>query len=65
MYYNKCTFVGRLTRDPELRFTKSGIAVANFNLLLTGHSLMPRKNETDFIPVTVWRKLADLRQQPG
>jgi single-strand DNA-binding protein len=60
MYYNKCTFVGRLTRDPELRFTKSGIAVANFNLAVDRPFLNARKErETDFIPVTVWRKLAE------
>jgi single-strand DNA-binding protein len=60
MYYNKCTFVGRLTRDPEMRFTSSGVAVANFNLAVNRPFTNGRgERETDFIPVTVWRKLAE------
>lgn len=60
MYYNKCTFVGRLTRDPEMRYTSSGIAVANFSLAVDRPYLNGKKErDTDFIPVTVWRKLAE------
>ena len=60
MYYNKCTFVGRLTRDPEMRFTSTGVAVANFNLAVDRPFVNAQgERETDFIPVTVWRKLAE------
>jgi single-strand DNA-binding protein len=60
MYYNKCTFIGRLTRDPEMRFTSSGVAVANFNLAVNRPFTNGKgERETDFIPVTVWRKLAE------
>jgi single-strand DNA-binding protein len=60
MYYNKCTFVGRLTRDPEMRFTSSGVAVANFNLAVDRPFTNGKgERDTDFIPITVWRKLAE------
>jgi single-strand DNA-binding protein len=60
VYYNKCTFVGRLTRDPEIRYTSSGIAVANFNLAVDRPYLNAKKErDADFIRITTWRKLAE------
>jgi single-strand DNA-binding protein len=60
MFHNSCTFVGRLTRDPEIRYTSSGIAVANFTLAVDRPYLNAKKErDTDFIRVTVWRKLAE------
>ncbi len=57
---NRVVLVGRLTRDPELRFTQSGIAVARFTLAcdrpFTGQD---GKREADFIDCTVWRKQAE------
>ena len=52
--------IGRLTKDPELRYTQSGIAVASFTLAVD----RPFKNqqgdrEADFIPIVVWRKQAE------
>lgn len=57
---NRCVLVGRLTRDPELRFTPNGVAVANFTLAVN----RPFKNgdgeqEADFINCVVWRKPAE------
>lgn len=57
---NRTVLVGRLTRDPELRYTQSGIAVANFTLAcdrpFTGQD---GKKEVDFIQCVVWRKQAE------
>ena len=44
---NKVVLIGRLTRDPELRYTSSNIPSARFSL------------ETDFINIVVWRKQAE------
>lgn len=57
---NRFIAVGRLTRDPELRFTPNGVAVANFTLAVN----RPFKNgsgeqEADFINCVVWRKPAE------
>mgnify|MGYP000971723629 CR=1 FL=1 len=57
---NRAILIGRLTKDPELRYTQSGIAVASLTLAVD----RPFKNqqgdkETDFIPVVVWRKAAE------
>jgi single-strand DNA-binding protein len=54
---NHITLTGRLTRDPELRYTPNGVAVANFDLAV------PRpgeKKETDFIRIIAWKKTAEL-----
>ena len=57
---NKVILIGRLTKDPELRHTQSGHAVANFDLAVdrpfTGQD---GEKQTDFIRVNVWRKQAE------
>lgn len=59
---NKVCLVGRLTRDPELRFLpESGTAVANFTLAVNRNFKNKQGNtDADFIPIVVWRKLAEL-----
>lgn len=57
---NRVVLVGRLTKDPELRYTQSGVAVTNFTLAVN----RPFKNqngesEADFINCVVWRKPAE------
>lgn len=57
---NQTVLVGRLTRDPELRYTPNGTATASFTLACD----RPFKNqngekETDFIRCVVWRKPAE------
>ncbi|MEI3604432.1 single-stranded DNA-binding protein [Pseudogracilibacillus sp. SE30717A] len=57
---NRVVLVGRLTRDPDLRYTASGVAVANFTIAAN----RPFKNqqgeqEADFINCVVWRKAAE------
>jgi single-strand DNA-binding protein len=58
---NRIVLIGRLTKDPELRYTPNGVAVATFSLAVD----RSRKNaqgekETDFINIVVWRQLAEL-----
>lgn len=51
---NKVQLIGRLTKDPDLRYTKSNIAVASYTVAInTGYG---EKQQTDFINVTTWGK---------
>ncbi len=55
---NRITIMGRLTRDPELRRTGSGIAVASFTLAVDRDfsSKDSGEKETDFIDCVAWRQ---------
>lgn len=55
---NKIILIGRLTADPELRYTPSGAPVANFTLAVDRK--FSKNDETDFIPVVAWRRLAEI-----
>ena len=58
---NTVILIGRLTRDPELRYTQSGVAMANFSLAVDRPFTNNQgERETDFIRVVVWRKLAEV-----
>src|SRR5690625_1761172 len=57
---NRVVLVGRLTRDPDLRYTPNGVAVATFTVAVN----RPFKNqqgeqEADFVNCVVWRKQAE------
>lgn len=57
---NRVVLIGRLSRDPELRYTPNGVANCSFNLAVE----RPFKNnqgekETDFINIVTWRQLAE------
>ncbi len=55
---NKVILVGRLTRDPEVRYTQTGKAVASFSVAVdTGFG---ENKRADFIPIVVWDKLAEV-----
>lgn len=57
---NKVVLIGRLTKDPDLKYTQSGIAVARFNLAVDrGFKGQDGEKQTDFIPITVWRGAAE------
>lgn len=60
--FNRVTLLGNLTRDPELKRTKSGAAVADIGLALnrswTDESGNPHE-ETTFVDVTAWGKTAE------
>src|SRR3989339_1995767 len=57
--YNRVFLVGNLARDPELRYTPAGVAVARFAIAVN----RPKKggdSEADFISVVAWRRLAEI-----
>ena len=57
---NRVVLVGRLTRDPDLRYTPNGVAVANFNIAVNRpFSNQQGEREADFINGVVWRKQAE------
>lgn len=57
---NRIILIGRLTRDPELRYTPAGVAVTQFTLAVD-RNFTPQngEREADFIPVVTWRQLAE------
>ncbi len=60
---NKIILIGRLTHDPELRYTASGIPVGgHFSLAVDRPPFTNQQGEreTDFIDIVVWRKLAEV-----
>ncbi|MEE0776898.1 MAG: single-stranded DNA-binding protein [Bacillota bacterium] len=57
---NRIVIIGRLTRDPELRSTANGTPVCTFTLAVDrAFKSANGERETDFIPVVVWRQLAE------
>ena len=57
---NHITIMGRLTRDPELRRTSSGVAVASFTLAVDrDFSGKENEKETDFIDCVAWRQTGE------
>ena len=59
---NKVFLIGNLTRDPELKYTPSGVAVANFTLAInrkykSGEEV---KEEATFLPCVAWQKTAEV-----
>ncbi|EDT84438.1 single-stranded DNA-binding protein [Clostridium botulinum] len=57
---NKVVLIGRLTKDPELKFTPgNGTAVANFTLAVDRRFSKDGQREADFIPIVVWGKQAE------
>ncbi len=54
---NVCTFIGRLGRDPDMRYTPSGKAVVSFSL---GVNRDGKKDETDWINFVAWEKTAEV-----
>ena len=56
---NCITIMGRLTRDPELRRTGSGIAVASFTVAVDRDFAQDGKKETDFVDCVAWRQTGE------
>ncbi len=58
---NRIILMGRLTRDPELRHTQSGIAVASFSLAVERdfNSKDSGEKQTDFVDIVAWRNTAE------
>lgn len=63
---NKVMIIGRLGRDPELRYTTSGRAVATFTVATTrswNTSSGERRTETEWFNVVAWGSLAEICKQ--
>lgn len=57
---NKVVLIGRLTKDPELKFTSgTGTAVATFTLAVNRRFKREGQPEADFVPIVVWGKMAE------
>ena len=57
---NRIIVMGRLTRDPELRRTQSGISVTSFSVAVDrDFRTQSGERETDFIEVVAWRNTAE------
>ena len=59
--FNRIVLIGRLTKDPELKYTPAnGVAVATFTLAVNRRfAQQGQQKETDFIPIVVWRAQAE------
>jgi len=63
---NKVMLIGNLTRDPELRYTPSGKAVADISLAINRvwvNDAGQKQEDTTFVDVTLWGRQAELAQQ--
>ncbi len=61
--YNRVILMGNLTRDPELRYTPSGQAVADFRIAVNRFGRTPegeRRESTTFVDVTAWGRNAEI-----
>ncbi|MBN1423739.1 single-stranded DNA-binding protein [Candidatus Fermentibacteria bacterium] len=59
---NFVQLTGRLTRDPEMRYTPSGVAVATFGIAVNRYykdSSGESREETSFFTIVAWQKLAE------
>lgn len=63
---NRVLLIGNLTRDPEIRYTPKGTAVAEIgiaiNRVFTGED-GEKREEVTFVDVTLWSRLAELAEQ--
>lgn len=58
---NRIILIGRLTRDPELRYTATGVARTTFTLAVDRpYTNQQGQREADFINIVTWRQLAEL-----
>jgi len=58
---NRAILIGRLTADPELRYTPQGVAVTTFRVAVDRpYTNQQGERETDFFPIVTWRKLAEV-----
>ena len=56
---NRTTLVGRLTKNPELRYTPSGIATVRFTIAVNRQFKTEGQPDADFINCIAWRKTAE------
>lgn len=56
---NRSILIGRLTKDPEMRYTPAGVAVTQFTLAVDRSVTQGKEKEADFINIVTWRQLAE------
>jgi single-strand DNA-binding protein len=56
---NKVILAGRLTRDPELKQTTSGVAVTSFSIAVNRRYKAGEQQETDYLDIVAWRQTAE------
>lgn len=56
---NKIILIGRLTKDPDLRYTPNGAAVCTFTLAVNRPYSKDGEQEADFINIVVWNKAGE------
>ena len=56
---NNCVLIGRLTREPDVRYTTDGMAVARFSVAIDRPAKADRPKQTDFPNVVVFGKQAE------
>lgn len=61
MSLNRVVLIGRMTKDPELKYTPAGLPVATFTLAVDRNQApnAQGEKETDFIPCVAWRQQAE------
>ena len=57
---NRVMLIGKLGRDPELRYTPSGTAIAKFSLATNRRQRNGEEQPLDWHRITVWSKLAEI-----
>lgn len=57
--YNRIILMGRLTRDPELKTTQSGISMCRFSIAVDRAYSKGQEKQTDFFDITAWRQTAE------
>lgn len=57
---NRVVLVGRLTRDPELRRSTSGVAVTSFTIAVDNRFAKQEQSKADFIPVVCFQRTAEI-----
>ena len=57
---NKVILIGRLVKDPEMRYTQSGKGVCSFALAVDRRFSKEGQQTADFIPIVAWNKLAEV-----
>jgi single-strand DNA-binding protein len=63
MSFNKIIFIGRLTADPEIKWTQTGSQIANFSIAVDRQKTKDKEKETDFFNIVAWGKLAEICAQ--
>ena len=57
---NRIVLIGRLTADPQLRYTQTGTAVSNFRIAVERTRPNPQgEREADFVDIVTWQRLAE------